>query len=222
MLSSVHFDCGDQAMSELARRGVAAGGTIVNFVAGAIGLVALQAANPPRRPHAAYFLWLFTTLNLLSGAGYVLFSGIGGIGDWSDVARVAMPPAVWRPAMSLFGGLLYFLLARQSAQWLRPLVGSGEFSMGRSRRLTIPAYLAGGLLYCIAGLFNPVGPVPIAISAAASSFGGASGLLWLTQFLPRAPSATPAISLGRSYVWIVTGCIIALIFVAALRRSVHL
>ena len=73
VLSSVHFDCSEEAISALARRGVAAAGTIVNFIAGAIGLVAFKATNPVRQPHIAYFLWLFTTLNLLMGAGYFLF-----------------------------------------------------------------------------------------------------------------------------------------------------
>ena len=158
----------------------------------------------------------------LSGAGYFLFSGVGGIGDWADVARGTMPPLVWRPAMSVFGGALYFLLARQSAQWLRSLVGSGELSVRRSKLLTVPAYIAGGLLYCVSGLFNPVGPVLIAISAAASSFGGASGLLWLTEFLRRGErSAAPAAALDRSYVWIVSGCVISLIFVATLGPGIQ-
>ena len=168
------------------------------------------------------FFGSFTTLNLLSGAGYFLFSGVGDIGDWADVARGTMPPLVWRPAMSVFGGALYFLLARQSAQWLRSLVGSGEFSMRRAKLLTVPAYIAGGLLYCLAGLFNPVGPVLIAISAAAASFGGVSGLLWLTKFLPRGEhSPAPAAALHRSYVWIVAGCVVSLIFVAILGPSIH-
>jgi len=222
VLSSVHFECGEQAMSALAVRGVAAAGTIVNFVSGAIAFVVFKNANRLRKPQAAYFLWLFATLNLLSGAGYFLFSGVGGIGDWADVARGAMQPLVWRPAMSVFGGALYFLLARQSAQWLPSLAGSGEFSLRRSKLLTVPAYLAGGLLYCVAGLFNPVGPVLIAISAAASSFGGASGLLWLTQFLRSGKYSTePAAALDRSYVWIAAGCVVSLIFVAILGPGIH-
>jgi hypothetical protein len=223
VLSSVHFECGEQAMSALALRGVAAAGPIVNFIIGTLAFVVFKTANPLHKPHAAYFLWLFTTLNLLSGAGYLLFSGVGGIGDWADVARGTMPPLIWRPAMSVFGGALYFLLARQSAQWLRSLVGSGELAMRRSKLLTVPAYIAGGLLYCLSGLFNPVGPVLIAISAAAASFGGASGLLWLTEFLRRGEhSAAPVAALDRSYVWIVAGCVASLIFVAILGPSIHL
>ncbi len=137
VLSSVHFECGEQAMSALALRGVAAGGTIVNFIVGSLALVVLKKANPLRTPHAAYFLWLFATLNLLSGAGYFLFSGVGDIGDWADVARGTMPPLLWRPAMSVFGGALYFLLARQSAQlvafasWQRRALGEEKHTAHR-------------------------------------------------------------------------------------------
>src|SRR5262249_26136173 len=155
----------------------------------------------------AYFLWLFTTLNLLMGAGYFLFSGVGNIGDWADVVSGTVSPLVWRPTMAVFGGGVYFLLARQSARWLGALVGGDELSMKRSKLLTVPAYVAGGLLFCVSGLFNPVGPVLIAISAAAASFGGASGLLWLTQFLPGAGHSAEPADLRRSYVWIGAACV---------------
>jgi len=221
VLSSVHFDCSEEAISALARRGVAAAGTIVNFIAGAIGLVAFKATNPVRKPHISYFLWLFTTLNLLMGAGYFLFSGVGNIGDWADVASGRVSPVIWRPAMTLFGGALYFLVARRSGQWLGGLVGSDDLSMRRSRLLSVPAYVAGGLLFCLSGLFNPVGPVLIAISAAAASFGGASGLLWLTQFTRGGTRSAKPAELERSYAWIVAGCIVSVIFVGILGSGIH-
>lgn len=221
VLSSVHFECGDEAMGALARRGVSAAGTIVNFVAGAFALAALKITNPRQKPHTAYFLWLFTTLNLLMGAGYFLFSGVGGIGDWVAVARGTMSPFIWRPVMAIFGGALYFLLARRSAHWLRSLVGSDEQSIRRGKLLTVPAYVAGGVLFCLSGLFNPLGPIMIAISAAAASFGGASGLLWLTEFPLRGEHSAEPAELHRSYVWIVAGCVVSLIFVAILGPGVH-
>jgi len=221
VLSSVHFDCGEEAISALARRGVAAAGTIVNFIAGAIGLVAFKATSPVRTPHMSYFLWLFTTLNLLSGAGYFLFSGLGNIGDWADVANGTVSPFIWRPAMALLGGALYFLLARSSGRSLGRLVGSDDLSMRRSRLLSVPAYVAGGLLFCLAGLFNPVGPVLIAISAAAASFGGASGLLWLTQFTRGSTRSAEPAELDRRYGWIVAGCVVAGVFVGVLGPGIH-
>lgn len=221
VLSSLHFDCGEEAMSALARRGVAAAGTIANFLAGAIGLVAVRATNPVRQPHMSYFLWLFTTLNLLMGAGYFLFSGVGNIGDWTEVASGTVSPAIWRPTMALLGGALYFLLARASGHWLGGLVGSDELSTKRSRLLTIPAYVAGGLLFCLSGLFNPVGPILIAISAAAASFGGASGLLWLTQFTRGSRRSAEPVELERSYAWIVTACVVSGAFVGILGAGIH-
>jgi hypothetical protein len=60
------------------------------------------------------------------------------------------------------------------------------------------------------------------ISAAAASFGGASGLLWLTEFLRRREhSAAPGAALDRSSVWIVAGCLVSLIFVAILGPGIH-
>jgi hypothetical protein len=56
VLSSVHFECGDEAMGAPARRGVSAAGTIANFIAGALGLIAFKTINPQQKPHAAYFL----------------------------------------------------------------------------------------------------------------------------------------------------------------------
>lgn len=220
-LSSIHFDCGEEAITALARRGVAAAGTIVNFIAGGIGLAALKATNPARQPHMSYFLWLFTTLNLLMGAGYFLFSGVGNIGDWTDVARGTVSPFIWRPGMAVLGGALYFLVARRSGQWLGALVGSDDLFMRRSRLLSVPAYVAGGLLFCLSGLFNPVGPVLIAISAAAASFGGASGLLWLTQFTRDSTRSAEPAELERSYAWIVAGCIASVIFVGILGPGIH-
>jgi hypothetical protein len=221
VLSSVHFECDEKSMSALARRCVSAAGTGANFLAGLLGLVAFKSTNPLRKPHAAYFLWLFTTLNLLMGAGYFLFSGVGNIGDWASVASGSVSPIIWRPTMAVFGGGMYFLLACRSARWLRPLVGSDDLSRRRSKRLTVPAYFAGGVLSCISGLFNPVGPILIVISAAAASFGGTSGLLWLTEFLPDAEHAAGGADLRRSHVWIVAACVASLISIAILGPGIR-
>src|SRR5437867_5545913 len=136
VLSSVHFECDEKSMSALARRCVSAAGIVANFVAGLLALVAFKFTNPVHKPHTAYFLWLFATLTLLMGAGYFLFSGVGNIGDWADVASGTVSPFIWRPAMAVLGGAVYFLLARQSGQWLGALVGSDELAMRSSRLLS--------------------------------------------------------------------------------------
>jgi len=218
VLSSVHFECdaGSGAM-----RGVAAAGTIVNFIAGAIALLALRSVPARERPHTYYFLWLFATLNLLMGAGYFLFSGAGNIGDWAVVADHTAPAFLWRPAMAVFGALLYFWLASRSARALRGLTGGDELRNARGRRFAIPAYIAGGLLYCVSGLANPVGPILVAISAAAASFGGASGLLWLTALLRHFDGPAEAVALERNYAWIAAGVVAAILFTGVLGPGIE-
>ncbi|HJT15994.1 MAG TPA: hypothetical protein VJ853_01325 [Thermoanaerobaculia bacterium] len=221
VLSSVHFECGEDAMSPLGSRMVSAAGTIANFIAAAIGLALFRATDPMRKPHAAYFLWLFTTVNLLMGAGYFLFSGAGNIGDWAAVANGTMSPLIWRPAMTVFGVALYFLFARQCGRWLGAIVGNDHLAMKRARLLTVPAYIAGGVLFCVSGLFNPVGPILIAVSAAAASFGGASGLLWLVQFTRNSKRSTEPAELERNDAWIVAGCVASIFFVAILGPGIR-
>jgi hypothetical protein len=105
---------------------------------------------------------------------------------------------------------------------LRALVGSDGTSVSRGRQLTIPAYFAGGLLYCVSGLFNPVGPILIAISAAAASFGGASGLVWLSALLRHFDGPAEAADLDRSRAWVAVGVVASLLFILVLGPSVRL
>jgi hypothetical protein len=194
-LSSVHFEC------EEGSRFVSAAGTIVNFIAAGISYLLMKRA--PGR----YFLWLFTTINLLMAAGYFLFSGIGNIGDWAAVFRDTAPPIVWRPILAIIGGALYYFFARRAAIWAQPFADA--------KRLMMISYFTGGLLYCISGAFNPHGPLLIAISAAAASFGGTSGLMWMDSFVPAGGERV----VRRSVAWIVAGVITAAVFIGVLGPS---
>ena len=76
-------------------------------------------------------------------------------------------------------GVLVWLALRE----LRPLLEEHECRRGGAKDLTIVPYVSGGLLYTMAGMFNPVGMILAGISAAAASFGGTSGMAWMTQCL---------------------------------------
>ncbi|HVT05719.1 MAG TPA: hypothetical protein VHL58_20380 [Thermoanaerobaculia bacterium] len=221
VLSSVHFECDEGAMSASGQKMVSAAGSMVNYLAAAISLVLMRLMRNRPGP-VQYFLWLFTTINLLMAAGYFLFSGLGNIGDWAAVCNGLVAPVVWRPLLALIGGVLYFLFARRAAIWLRPFAGSDALQRQRATRLTMLPYLAGGLLYCVSGFFNPVGPILIAISAAAASFGGASGLIWLKEFL-RAENgaATPLVEVPRSIGWILAGIVSAALFIGVLGPAIR-
>jgi len=92
-----------------------------------------------------------------------------------------------------------------------------------AKRLTVVPYFSGGVFSCIAGAFNPVGMILVAISAAAASFGGTSGLLWMRKLLRRhsfAPITGPTPELSRNWVWIVVAAIVAALFIGVLGPGV--
>jgi hypothetical protein len=219
VLSTVHFDCDSGAVGAWGERFIAAAGTLVNLCAGALALLTLRRARWTSGA-SAWFLWLFMTVNLLEGTGYFLFSGVGGIGDWAAVTQGLGPAWVGRAALIALGALTYWLAVVRAVRELGPfLSGTGAERVRSAVHLTVPAYVAGGLLSCLAGLFNPVGMVLVAISAAAASFGGTSGLAWMPQLLHRrsdVSTAEPTLVISRAPAWIVGGSVAAAVFVLML------
>ena len=220
VISSVHFECSQES------RLVMAGGTLVNFLAGGVFFL-LGRLTGPRYPRLKYFFWICMTVNLYTATGYFLFSGIGGIGDWGDFIEGLGPRWLWRVGLTIFGATAYLLAARTSLLELRPLIGSDkEQRFRRAVRLSAIPYFTGGTLLCIAGSLNPKGAILILISAAASTFGGTSALMWTPQMLksgtliPTGPPAEP-MPIQRSWPLIVAACAIAITFIGVLGPSVR-
>jgi len=217
MLSTVHFECSADT------RLVAAGGTLANLVSGAVFLVAARAVT--RSASWRYFFWLLMTFNLFDAGGYFLFSGIGNFGDWAMVLAGWQPAWAWRIGLIALGMLTYFLLfVPLCLRELRPFLGrDAKTRVRRARQLTLAPYLTSGILACAAGALNPVGPMLILISAAAASFGGHSGLAWMSSLLysPRIPSSELQVrEIERSRGWMVAAVILAIAFISALGPGV--
>jgi hypothetical protein len=217
VLSSVHFEC------DRGGRLIAAGGTLVNFLVGFLCWIALRVAKAARG-HWRYFLWVLMTVNLLQGGGYFLFSGLGNFGDWAEVIRGLEPAWLWRAGLVVLGVVSYMLLMWLALRELRPFLGEGDWRRGGAKDLTLVPYLTGGVLYTVAGMFNPVGMILVALSAAAASFGGTSGMAWMTQYLggklaPR--TASQPLALRRSFAWIVVAVMVAAVFIGVLGRGVR-
>ncbi len=224
-LSAVHFDGDLTGLPPSAGRWVAAGGTLANLVLGLAAAAALRTAR--RAPGSArLFLWLSMTVNLLQAAGYWLFSGIGGIGDWAKVIEGWEPHWIFRFGLALLGGVTYWGVVRSSLRELVALLGPEPGIWGRAVPLTVVPYLAGGILYVGAGLLNPVSPQLVIISAAAASFGGTSGLAWMAQLLRNErrfpPHPDPAVVIQRSAAWLAAGAVVALLFVGLLGPGLRL
>ena len=183
LLTSVSFECGTDGLPPAAARLVAASGTVVNLIAGAVAVLAYR-RSAARGPALRFFLWLFGTINFLTGFGYFLFSGIGRIGDWAEVMAPVHPEWVWRVALAAGGFALYWIATQRAFASLARFIGgrpSDRFTDGK--RMALLSYASGAVLYCLAGALNPNGPRLLLISAAAASLGGTSGLWWGTNFL---------------------------------------
>jgi len=216
-LSTVHFDCSADA------RLVAAGGTLANLIFGVLFWVAARAVK--QIASWRYFFWLLMTFNLFEAGGYFLFSGIGNIGDWAAVVAGWQPAWAWRVGLTALGTVTYFLLfVPLCLRELRPFLGrDAKTRVRRARQFTLVPYLTSGILSCAAGALNPVGPLLILISAAAASFGGYSGLAWMSNLLygPRIPSSELQMpEIERSLGWMVAAVILAIGFIAELGPGV--
>jgi hypothetical protein len=218
-VSAVAMDCSAD------NRLVIAGGTIMNAVAAAVFFFLGRIAGR-NHPRLQYFLWLSMTINLMSASGYFLFSGIGGFGDWYMFIQGFTPQWAWRAALAVIGGAAYPLAVRFSLLELRPLIGSDPRERIRlASRLTLTPYFAGGVIECLAGVLNPQGWFLVVFSAAASTFGGTSGLAWCSQWLrgngiPPGPPDEP-VAIARNWPWIWAAILLAIAFIVVLGPGIR-
>lgn len=182
-LGAYYVECDSDGLAPWRVRAIAAAGSAMNLVAALASLLALPAA---KSAGARLFWWLFASLNAFVCAGYLIFSGVSGFGDWGENGVLTgVPHALsWRIAVTLLGAVAYFLVALASARGIGALLGGTSAARWRARLIAWTAYFTGGVVSVLIGLLNPVGIFIVIASAAASSFGGKSGLLWLAELAP--------------------------------------
>lgn len=194
-------------------RWVDAAGPVVNLIVGSGALFAFHLAG--KRANTCYFLWILAALNLLPGAGYFVFSGIFGFGDWFQVILGLPHQVALRVGMTMFGAALYVLVARLLAVSVRPFVPdrSAYNSVGR-----LP-YCAAGLFSCAAGIFDPLGINLLFVSTIPAAFGGSSGLLWADGLMPRALSEQNLV-VQRNRLWWIAAVLIGGGYIVILGRGI--
>jgi hypothetical protein len=198
-LSSLHPD-----------RMVQAAGTIVNLIAGVVAMLAASRVNAGA--NARYFFWILGALNLLPGAGYFMFSGIFGFGDWNEVISGMPYHAALRAGMTVGGTALYVAVVRWLAVTVKPFVPVRSMynTVGR-----LP-YCAAGLFSCAAGVFDPLGMTLLLVSTIPAAFGGSSGLLWAASLIPRGPAIEPPASVRRDVAWWAAAAVVGGAYIAVL------
>jgi hypothetical protein len=200
---------------------VAAAGSIANGVAGVLALALFRRG----RSFGAvrHFLWLFGATNLLNGTGYLLFSGVLDIGDWAVVISGLEPHWAWRALIAAAGAGLYAGAVGLIASVAISLIRSGGLDRREMRRLIVPAYLAGGLLFVAGAALNRVSPGLILESGVSSGFGAMAGLLFVPRLVEErtVDVAGTATQIRFSPGWVAAGGLVALVFVAVLGPGVR-
>jgi len=199
-------------------RWVDAGGTLVNLFVGAVALWCSGATflYSQDRANLRYFLWIFAADNLLPGAGYFLFSGIFGVGDWEAVISGLPHQLVLRVVMSVFGLWLYMLVVRMLAVAVRPFVPDHAAYNVVCRY----PYYAACIFNCAAGALDPLGWRVFFLSTVPAAFGGLSGLMWGDSRLPKERAARELV-VERQPAWWVAAAVIGIAYIAILGRGVR-
>jgi hypothetical protein len=193
---------------------VEAGGTLVNLFVGSVALWCSRAAGD--RANLRYFLWIFGAANLLPGAGYFLFSGVLGVGDWEAVISGLPYQAALRIAMSVFGLWLYLLVVRKLAVAVRPFVPD-EAAYNVVGRY---AYYAACIFDCAAGALDPLGLKLFFLSTVPAAFGGLSGLMFADSRLPKERAARE-LMVERQPAWWFAAGVIGIAYIAILGRGIR-
>ena len=206
-----YLDCDLRGAPLSVVRLVAAAGSTMNLVT-AIVAAALARATPASMPRARFFWWLLFAVSGFDWAGYYLFSGASGIGDWGQDGVFAGVPGwgMWRFLLAGGGGLLYWAWVIVAMRRLARLTGADDAGRKRARRLAWISYFTIGCIAFAIGLMNPVGLFILLASAVASSFGGPSGLLWGPSTIRAGAPAAEPIAITRSWSWIVVAVALVL------------
>lgn len=226
-LNAFYIDCNYGTISSISIRLIALAGPLISLISGLIGFGLLRKLTQ-LSSNAKYFLWLLSTIGLMTAAGYLLFSGIIGIGDFGitrdGVLFQITPEWFWRGAIIILGLVGYIGVIIYSLRLFDAMLG-GETKkrIQRAQTLALVSYISGAVMAILIGFLNPNGMTIVLISAAASTLGGTSALAWMMQCLKRDKNTTlPLLSIQRNWYWICASLFVIIIYAMVFGPSLRL
>lgn len=222
-LNALYVDCGEGAGA--ANKIVAASASLINLLLGWLALVLLKRSSASR-PSLRWFLWLFMLMNLLTGAGYWMFSGFANIGDWATVIAGWQPHWAWRLGMALLGSVTFMGFVVLALRELAKIIGGSEPELyGRAVKLGLISYFSAVGVVVLTGLVSPLGFLSLPVTAGlAAALGAMSPLIWM-MFWFRAGmfNKTPgeALVISRSWPMVGLSVIMLLLYIFVLGRTLY-
>ncbi|MGC9366893.1 MAG: hypothetical protein ACP5FK_07615 [bacterium] len=219
--STAYLENDLDAVSNIGKQIVSAAGPLINILFGLLFWVILH-FKKKTASSIDFFVWLFMTVNLLTGTGYFLFSGVTGIGDWNNVISYFNHYWLWRSGLIILGLISYLVVIWIALNTLNGYIGTSDSRNKLALKLTLIPYLSGSIASTIGAIFNPISMVFV-FTSAASSFGGASGLAWMSQMYSTKlfpEKDYKAIVIKRNYFWIILAIVFLLIHVIIIGQSI--
>jgi hypothetical protein len=203
-----------------ASRFVALAGPLMNLVLGALAMAWFRRRTTVGT--GSFFLWLFATVNLLNGTGYLTYSGILDFGDMAVVIEGWQPHLVWRIGLAVLGVAGYYLALRIASASLGRWLDASGVRREVIPRLTWPAYLAGALLLVAGAAMNPI-PNLVLLVGMSGGFGCMLGMVFVPALLePATNEAAGDLPWRLSWPWIVGAAFVAAIFVFVIGPGITL
>lgn len=226
-LNAFYIDCQYGSISDLSIRFISIAGPLASILTGIISFF-LSRRFKNLSKTASYFLWLLGTISLLTATGYLIFSGITGLGDFGltrDGALFELTPIwLWRTLITILGIVGYGGVIAYSLKNLEPILGGkNPERIKRARTLTLLSYLSGcGMAILIGGL-NPQGLYIVLLSSLASTAGGTSALIWMMRFHKHVDiSSMPLITIKNDFRWIGISLFITALYAIVFGPSLYL
>jgi hypothetical protein len=223
-VSTAHFRCGTDGVSALGDKLISAAGTFANVFAAMIFWLVFRSKRIAA-PSLRYFCWFAMSGNLFVAAGYPLFSGAIGVGDWVAVVSGWQPIWLWRVLLTLSGAALYLLAVKFSLNEMATLIGSDSPGrISRAFRLCVIPYLAGCLIASAGSLLNPIGAFVVFTSMSAT-FGGNSAFAWMPNMLKGPWIRTRSdsmVAIPRNWAWISVAVLFAALHIGLLGPALKL
>ncbi len=205
-------------------RVIAGSASIANLVAGIVLWLVLRRVKGSR-PRLLWFLWLLMLMSLLYGAGYWMFSGAAGVGDWATVVEGWEAADLLRIIMFVVGSILFLFFVWLALRLFGRIAGGSAVAIRRYQVMATLSYAASACVIALAGVFNPHGFLSLPVTAGlAASLGALSPLLWMMQWLrsrifPKVSADLPPI--GRSWGVVVGAAAIVFCFCFLLGRTLY-
>ncbi|HKO12038.1 MAG TPA: hypothetical protein VJV22_08720 [Acidobacteriaceae bacterium] len=165
------------------------------------------------------FLLLCCAFAALSGAGYFVVAGFTDFGDWYTRLQGLHRWTALSVSLVIGGAMVYGLALFALSRGFGQLFTERQ----RVRRILLISWRAAILVYLCSAVLNPGGRGEIALSSLPIVTISDFGLFFVSLFLPRRASAAGEVAkLDRSFAWIGTSAVCALLFIFVLGRGLML